>query len=198
MSTPKGTSGSNVVVLRWGHRPRDLRVTTHVALTARALGASGFILADVEDKSIKAKIDEVAAEWGGRFSFEMGVPWRKAVGRWKESGGIVVHLTMYGQNISETDVMHKIRSSHRSVMVIVGSQKVPSEFFSEEFSDYNIAIGGQPHSEVAALAVFLDRLFEGSQLSRKFEDARIGVLHSPRGKRLVRVDSAPSTSNEIV
>lgn len=172
-------------MLRWGHRPRDLRVTTHVALTARALGASGFILTDVEDKSIKAKIEKVIADWGGNFSFEMGVPWRIAVAKWKENGGIVVHLTMYGQNIGDADLVRKIRSSQRDVMVVVGSQKVPSEFFSKEFSDYNIAIGGQPHSEVAALAVFLDRLLEGCELSKKFERAKIEVLHSPRGKRLV-------------
>jgi len=173
-------------VLRWGHRPRDLRVTTHVALTTRALGASGFILADVEDKSIKAKIEKVVADWGGDFSLEMGVPWRKAVAKWKENGGIVVHLTMYGQNVGDTDLVRQIRSSQCDVMVVVGSQKVPSEFFSEEFSDYNIAIGGQPHSEVAALAVFLDRLFEGRELSKKFERAKIEVLHSPRGKHLAK------------
>ncbi len=177
-----------VVVLRWGHRPRDLRVTTHVALTARALGASGFILADVEDKSIKAKVEKVVADWGGVFSFEMGVPWRKAVAKWKENGGVVVHLTMYGQNIGDTDLVREIRSSQRDVMVVVGSQKVPSEFFSKEFSDYNVAIGGQPHSEVAALAVFLDRLFEGHELSKKFEHAKIGVLPSQRGKHLVNID----------
>ena len=177
-----------VVVLRWGHRPRDLRVTTHVALTARALGASGFILADVEDKSIKAKIEEVIADWGGDFTFEMGVPWKKAAAKWKEKGGVVVHLTMYGQNVADTDVTQEIRSSQRDVMVMIGSQKVPSEFFSKEFSDYNIAIGGQPHSEVAALAVFLDRLFEGRELSKKFEHAKIEVLHSPRGKHLAKID----------
>jgi len=167
-------------------------VTTHVALTARALGASGFILADVEDKSIKAKIEEVTADWGGLFPLEMGVPWKKAITKWKEKGGIVVHLTMYGQNIADTDVMKEIRSTQRDIMVMVGSQKVPSEFFSKEFSDYNIAIGGQPHSEVAALAVFLDRLFEGSELSKKFEHARIEVLHSPRGKHLAKIDLDPS------
>jgi len=161
-------------------------VTTHVALTARALGASGFILTDTEDKSIKTKIEELVADWGGVFSFEMGVPWRKAMAKWKENGGIVVHLTMYGQNIGETDIVQEIRSSQRDVMVVVGSQKVPSEFFSKEFSDYNIAIGGQPHSEVAALAVFLDRLFEGREMSKKFERAKIEVHHSPRGKRLVK------------
>lgn len=160
-------------------------MTTHVALTARALGASGFILADVEERSIKAKIEEVVADWGGDFSFEMGVPWRKAVAEWRKNGGIVVHLTMYGQNICETDVMRAVRSRRRDIMVIVGSQKVPSEFFSKEVSDYNVAIGGQPHSEVGALAVFLDRLFEGRELLKKFEGAKIEVLSSPRGKRIV-------------
>ena len=36
-----------VVVLRYGHRPgRDDRMTTHVGLTARALGADRVILPD--------------------------------------------------------------------------------------------------------------------------------------------------------
>jgi tRNA (cytidine56-2'-O)-methyltransferase len=43
-----------IVVLRWGHRiHRDSRLTTHCALTARALCASGFILADIEDNRKK-------------------------------------------------------------------------------------------------------------------------------------------------
>ena len=42
-----------ITILRWGHRYRDQRLTTHVALTARALGATGFILSDIEDKKIK-------------------------------------------------------------------------------------------------------------------------------------------------
>ena len=39
-----------VYVLRIGHRPgRDKRITTHVALVARAFGANGFILGDTCD-----------------------------------------------------------------------------------------------------------------------------------------------------
>jgi len=177
-----------VVVLRWGHRPRDFRVTTHVALTARAFGASGFILADVEDNSTKAKVEKVVADWGGPFTFEMAIPWKKAVTEWKKSGGIVVHLTMYGQNIANKDVMSQISSQRRDIMVVVGSQKVPGEFFSEEFSDYNISVGAQPHSEVAALAIFLDRLFEGRELSREFKHARVKVVPSEREKRLAKAE----------
>ena len=175
-------------MLRWGHRPRDFRVTTHVALTARAFGCSGFILADIEDKSIKEQVEKVTAEWGGPFAFEMGVPWKATLTKWKKDGGVVVHLTMYGLDIAKADVVHEIRSSKRDVMIVVGSQKVPADFFSQEFSDYNVAIGGQPHSEVAALAVFLDRLFEGQGLSKEFEHARVKVLSSDRGKHVVRKD----------
>jgi len=164
-------------------------VTTHVALTARAFGASGFVLADVEDKSIKAKVEKVVADWGGPFTFEMGVSCKKTVTEWKKNGGIVVHLTMYGQKIDDKDVMSQISSSQRDIMAVVGSQKVPGEFFSEEFSDYNISIGAQPHSEVAALAIFLDRLFKGSELSKEFEQARIKVIPSQREKRLTRIES---------
>jgi len=60
-----------VVVLRWGHRDRDKRLTSHVALTARALGASGFILADVRDEKVKATVEKVTKQWGGSFHFEM-------------------------------------------------------------------------------------------------------------------------------
>ncbi|MEM3666990.1 MAG: tRNA (cytidine(56)-2'-O)-methyltransferase, partial [Candidatus Bathyarchaeia archaeon] len=49
-----------VVVLRWGHRPnRDVRLTTHVGLVARAFGASGLILSDIKDEKIKETIEKV-------------------------------------------------------------------------------------------------------------------------------------------
>src|SRR5207244_13617119 len=41
---------ARIVVLRMGHRiPRDWRLTTHVCLTARALGAEGVIISDIEE-----------------------------------------------------------------------------------------------------------------------------------------------------
>jgi tRNA (cytidine56-2'-O)-methyltransferase len=71
--TQKPNDLPKIVVLRWGHRPqRDVRLTTHVALTARALCASGFILSDVEDPKIEETIMKVTKNWGGTFSFEMG------------------------------------------------------------------------------------------------------------------------------
>lgn len=176
-----------VVVLRWGHRPqRDLRLTTHVALTARALGASAFILSDIDDKNIAGTAEKVAKNWGGQFSFEMGTPWRKAVKHWKDKGGIVVHLTVYGENIQASNVLNRIKDEGKDVMVIVGSQKVPGEFYSKIVSDFNVAIGNQPHSECASLAVFLDRFFEGKELTKAFKSAKLRIAPSSRGKKIIR------------
>jgi tRNA (cytidine56-2'-O)-methyltransferase len=175
-----------IVVLRWGHRPqRDARLTTHVVLAARALGAAGLILSDVKDPKIKDSIEKVTRDWGGPFFFEMETPWKKAVQDWKDNGGLVVHLTAYGQNIETTNVLEQIKGSDKDVLVIVGSQKVPGEFFSEAISDFNVAIGNQPHSECASLAVFLDRFFEGKELTRRFENARVKIVPRKRGKKTV-------------
>jgi tRNA (cytidine56-2'-O)-methyltransferase len=180
------TNVSEIVVLRWGHRSsRDARLTTHVALTARALGASGIILTDVNDNKIKDTIDKVTRSWGGEFRFEMGTPWKKAVLAWKAQGGLVVHLTAYGENIETSEVLKQIKASGKNILVIVGSQKVPSEFFSQEVSDFNVAIGNQPHSECASLAVFLDRFFQGKELAKTFKDARIRIVPQKRGKTIV-------------
>lgn len=175
-----------VAVLRWGHRFRDERLTTHVALTARAFGASEFILADVKDEGIKTTVEKVVKQWGGPFLFKMGVPWRDAVKEWKEKGDPVIHLTVYGENIETSDVLQRIRAIGKNVLIIVGSQKVPGAFYSEKVSDFNVAIGNQPHSEVSSLAVFLDHFFESKTLHNKFEDWKIKVEPSIRGKRVVR------------
>ena len=175
-----------VVVLRWGHRDRDKRLTSHVALTARALGASDFILADIRDEKVKATVEKVTKQWGGSFHFEMGTPWRRAVKEWRAKNGLVVHLTAYGENIQTSDVLRRIKTAGKDFLVIVGSRKVPSEFFSKAVSDFNVAVGNQPHSECSSLAVFLDRFFEGRELSKEFEGAKIKIIPQVRGKKVVK------------
>ena len=185
-SSKKEKNAQEIVVLRWGHRPqRDVRLTSHVALTARALGASGFLLSDTVDRRIKETIEKVTGNWGGEFSFEMGAKWKTAVRSWKAKDGIVVHLTAYGENIQTSDVLDRIRQSGKNVLVMVGSQKVPKEFYSNEVSDFNVSIGNQPHSECAALAVFLDRFFEGKELAKGFNKAKIRIAPQERGKKTV-------------
>ena len=179
-----------VAVLRWGHRDRDKRLTSHVALTARALGASRFFLADVKDEKVKKTVEKVTEKWGGTFNFDMGKNWRQVVEDWKTTDGIVVHLTAYGENIQTSNVLQRIKSTGKDLLVIVGCQKVPPAFFSKTVSDFNVAIGNQPHSECSSLAVFLDRLFEGRELSKAFTRAKITLIPQERGKKVTKAPSA--------
>ena len=184
-SSPKPDSAPKIFVLRWGHRPqRDVRLTTHVALTARALCASGFILSDTIDPHIHETVTKITKAWGGNFHFEMGTPWKKVVREWKAKGGIVVHLTAYGENIQTSDIMARIKNTDKDLLLIVGSQKVPGEFYSSEVSDFNLSVGNQPHSECSALAIFLDRYFEGKELAKTFEKAKIEIVPKERGKEI--------------
>jgi tRNA (cytidine56-2'-O)-methyltransferase len=66
--------------------------------------------------------------------------------------------------------------------VVVGAEKVPAEMY--DLADWNVAVGNQPHSEVAALAVFLDRLFLGQELRLDFEGG-LKIVPSSRGKRVL-------------
>jgi tRNA (cytidine56-2'-O)-methyltransferase len=183
-----------IFILRWGHRPqRDVRLTTHVALTARALCAAGFILADTTDPHIAETVTKITRTWGGDFHFEMGTPWKRAVREWKQNDGIVVHLTAYGENLHSSNVMQKIKATSKDIMLVVGSQKVPGEFYSEEISDFNVAVGNQPHSECSALAIFLDQYFEGKELAQSFDNAKITIIPKDRGKE---VRTAPKTHDD--
>lgn len=180
--------GVKVYVLRMGHRPtRDHRVTTHVGLVARAFGADGIILEEHVERSILETLRETTLRWGGPFNVSTTSSPRSEVLKWKKSGGLVVHLTMYGLNIQETNVVDRIRRASKPILVVVGGAKVPRWVYDE--ADYNVAIGNQPHSEVAALAVFLDRLFQGEELLRDFRDAAIKVIPSERDKIVRKVDS---------
>jgi tRNA (cytidine56-2'-O)-methyltransferase len=175
-----------VVVLRWGHRYRDQRLTSHVALTARALGASGFILANISDSKVQETIEKITECWGGDFKFEMGENWKNVVKEWKAKNGITVHLTVYGENIQTSDVMKRIKMTKKDVLIMLGSQKVPVGFFSENVSDFNVAVGNHPHSECSSLAVFLDRFFNGQELLEGFlPNLKKKIIPQVRGKRVV-------------
>ncbi|MEM2101274.1 MAG: tRNA (cytidine(56)-2'-O)-methyltransferase [Candidatus Nitrosocaldus sp.] len=181
-----------IVVLRIGHRyVRDYRVTMHVALVARAFGASKMLLAS-DDLSIVEGIKEVNERWGGSFEVEcIGSEqsrWLDAMNAWRKDGNIVVHLTMYGLHVDDVvqEVRSRCRDEGRDVMVVVGAEKVPKVVY--EVSDYNIAIGNQPHSEVAALAIFLDRMFEGKELRIEFK-GRMRIVPTAKGKRVLDLRS---------
>jgi tRNA (cytidine56-2'-O)-methyltransferase len=172
-----------VLVLRLGHRPeRDKRVSTHCALVARAFGADGIIF-DTVDENIRSKVLDVVNRFGGPFTIEMGVSWRDFIKEWIKEGNEIIHLTMYGLPLKS--IINKIRESHKNKLIVIGSTKVPREVY--ELATYNVSVTNQPHSEIAALAVFLDHLFQGAELTKTFTNAKIKVVPSERGKKVINV-----------
>ena len=72
-------SKMNVEVLRIGQRViRDDRVTTHVALVARAFGASKIYMNEV-DPEIEDTIKRMNKTWGGEFKVEFFEDWKKVI-----------------------------------------------------------------------------------------------------------------------
>jgi tRNA (cytidine56-2'-O)-methyltransferase len=88
---------------------------------------------------------------------------------------------MYGMPIMEK--ISAMRESGR-ILIIVGSEQVPAEIY--HLADHNISITSQPHSEVAALAIALDRLTGGRELESGTRAAdfhgKISIIPSERGK----------------
>lgn len=172
-----------ITILRINHRPfRDKRITTHVALTARALGANS-ILVDSEDSELEDTVNKVCENFGGNFEIKTGVNWKKLLTGFK---GVKVHLTMYGMPVD--NVIRKIRkgSEEEDLIVVVGASKVPPEVYSN--SSFNVSVTNQPISEVSALAIFLDRYFEGSELRNSF-DGKLNVIPTESGKKVVYLPS---------
>ena len=128
---------SDIWIMRIGHRPqRDKRVTTHVALSSRALGAKG-IYVDTEDPVLEENVRSVVQRFGGDYSIKTGVSWKEAV---------------------------------------------PAEVYQR--ADFNVSVGNQPHSEIAALAIFLDRFTEGKALYAD-RGGELEVVPNERGKTVV-------------
>jgi len=191
-----------VVVLRYGHRPgRDDRMTTHVGLTARALGADRVVFPDNAGQSAET-VRDITDRFGGPFGVELRGDQKAIVRDWE---GVVVHLTMYGERVQEVE--GEIReaaglpdgagagegaATPRDLLVVVGGEKVPWALY--ERADFNVGVTNQPHSEVAGLAVFLDRLFEGAELDREWVDADREVVPEPTGKTVVDADETGDES----
>lgn len=176
----------SITVLRLGHRiKRDQRVSTHVALTARALGADEVVFAGEHDPGLMESIAKVVERWGGNFKVSYTPDWKTFLAEKRARGEYIAHLTMYGIGIQ--DVEQEIREAYakNGLVLVVGSSKVPIEVY--ELADINVAITNQPHSEVAALAIALDRIHEGRELYTSYLDAKISVKPSRHGKAEKRI-----------
>ncbi len=168
-----------ITVLRLGHRAgRDPRISTHCALVARAFGAGSMIYTGEHDSDFERSVTSIVNNWGGPFEISYEKRWKWVI---KSFTGKKVHLTMYGMPLQKK--IAAIRK-YRNILVIVGGQKVPAEAY--HMVDHNISVTSQPHSEVAALAVFLHELQEGREMEMRFKDEKIRVIPSEVEKKTVK------------
>jgi tRNA (cytidine56-2'-O)-methyltransferase len=168
-------------VLRLNHRfKRDTRITTHVCLTARAFGASKIYLSGDEDKKMIKNVENLVKRWGGTFKIVYKKNYMNIIDKWRNDGGEVVHLTMYGSHVQ--NVIENIKKSKNNKLIIVGGSKVQSDIYKN--SNWNVSITTQPHSEVSSLSVFQHMLMEGKELDLKFDNAMFEVVPSPKGKKI--------------
>ncbi len=166
-----------ISVLRIGHRiKRDARISTHCGLVARAFGADEIIFSGERDNNLLKGLRKVVKNWGGPFSVRYEKNYRKVIKKYKKRA-CVIHLTMYGLSLEKE--IRKIK--RKNLLVIIGSEKVPGEVY--HLSDYNIAVTSQPHSEVAALAIFLDRFSKKKE--KRFRKAKLRIVPQERGKKVI-------------
>lgn len=159
-------------------------MTTHVGLVARAFGADRVVLPAAAEGADTVR--DVTARFGGSVEVETTRSPRDVLGDWS---GSIAHLTMYGERLQ--DVIDDVRTpATESLLVAVGAGKVPGSVYDR--ADWNVAVTNQPHSEVAALALFLDRLFDGRELDREWTGGTHRVIPDPHGKRVVPVDGGDS------
>ena len=169
-----------IEVVRIGQRVvRDDRVTTHVALVSRSFGAEKIYMTEVNPE-IKETLDKINKIWGGNFEIGFIEKWKALVKKKKEEEGFkIAHLTMYGEKIN--DIQKELQNEEK-LLIVVGAKKVPREIY--ELADYNIGVGSQPHSEISALAVLLDRIQSGNQFEKAFPNAKRKIVPTKNGKNV--------------
>lgn len=165
-------------VLRLDHRVfRDQRITTHVGLTARAFGCSSFAYTGEKDDNLEESLTKVAKRWGGELEVSYEESAIRYINAWE---GLVVHLTMYGEH--HLDTIRTLKEFPDSnVLLIVGGAKVPPKIY--EMADFNSAVGLQPHSEIAAIGIFLTDFLGSEVLYNKFPNAEISLDLGTKGTR---------------
>jgi len=168
-----------IEVIRIGQRlVRDDRVTTHVALVSRAFGAEKIFMTEVNPE-IKDTLTKINKTWGGNFTVEFIDKWKPIVKKKKEKNFKIIHLTMYGESINK--VQEQLQKE-KNLLVVVGAEKVPREIY--ELADFNVGVGNQPHSEISALAILLDRIQKGEQFEKSFPNAERKIMPTKNGKNV--------------
>lgn len=165
-----------IQILRLNHRiARDKRLTTHVALTARAFGANKIYYSGQKDSNLENSIKKVTKRFGGPFQIEHKEKAIKLIKEKIKQKYTVIHLTVYGIQLKKK--LKEIKN--KKLLIIVGGEKVEPEYYN--LANHNISIGNQPHSEAAALGIIL---YQINGPKTKFSNAEIEVIPKEKGKLL--------------
>ncbi len=168
-----------IEVLRLSHRlRRDVRLSSHIGLTSRAFLVDKLYYSGDHDSSLEESISDIVSRFGGSFSISYVKNPVSFVKNKKKEGYLIVHLTVYGMGIKKK--INKLKN--KKILIVIGSEHVPPVYY--ELADYNVSITSQPISELSALTVFLHELLEGKELDSKFEDAKVKIVPSERGKKV--------------
>ena len=164
-----------IEILRLNHRvARDKRISTHLALTSRAMSVEKVFYSGQKDKSLEESVNKITKRFGGPFEIKHCTSPTKLIKEKKKKGYKIIHLTVYG--LPFDSVEKKIKGK---ILIIVGGEKVEGDYY--QLSDYNLSVGNQPHSELGALAIFLHKY---SKIKNKFSNSKIKIEPCERGKLL--------------
>ncbi len=162
-----------IVVLAIGKPKYESMVD--ICLTARALGASSVVLTSSShemNSKLKRFCSFITNKWGGSFSAQFTSNWKNYMH--SKTNYKTVYLTRYGIPIQKQQ--YSIRS-YKNILLIISTDKEMPEL--NKLSDFNISITAQPHSSIAAMAIFLNTYYAGRELSLNFSKAQYKVVPSP-------------------
>ena len=161
-----------VEILRLTHRiHRDIRISSHIALTCRAFNCSKMYYSGQKDSSLENTLIDMNKKFGSSFSIEYEKYPERLIAEKRESGFSIVHLAVYGMPVKEK--IKKIMDS-KKILIVIGSKHVHGVYY--ELADYNISVTSQPISELSALSIFLHEYFEGKELDTEFDDAEFRII----------------------
>src|SRR5260370_42589687 len=118
--------------------------------------------------------------WGSDLKVEIIENWKEVIRSKKKGAFKIVHLTMYGESLN---TMEPDLRKEDKILVVIGAEKVPREVY--DMADYNIEVGNQPHSEISALAVLIDRVLDGKQFLKKQVNAQREIIPTKKGKKVL-------------
>lgn len=86
-------------------------------------------------------VRDTADRWGGNFEIEYAKNYMGTfINKWKDNGGKVVHLTMYGSQAHE--IVGEVQKSCADILIVVGGAKVPGRVYKS--ADWNVSVTTQP------------------------------------------------------